>query len=84
VSFDAVSYAAGLSKLHLWRFILATLAGILPASFVLAHVGAGAIEGSYGASEWIVLGLGLVTALPIILIALRRRGSANADGGPTT
>ncbi|MFK8036047.1 MAG: TVP38/TMEM64 family protein, partial [Hyphomicrobiales bacterium] len=40
ISFDAMSYAAGLSRLHLWRFLIATLAGILPASFVLAHFGA--------------------------------------------
>ena len=84
ISFDAISYAAGLSKLHLWRFLLATLAGILPASFVLAHVGAGAIEGDYGASEWIVLGLGLITAIPIILFAVRRRKAAKKPEGYST
>lgn len=73
VSFDAISYAAGLSKLHLWRFLLATFAGILPASFVLAHVGADAMKGNYGSMEWIVLGLGLITAIPIVLFAMRRR-----------
>jgi uncharacterized membrane protein YdjX (TVP38/TMEM64 family) len=84
ISFDAISYAAGLSKLHLWRFFLATLAGILPASFVLAHVGAGAIEGDYGASEWIVLGLGLITAIPIILFAVRGRKAAKKPDGCST
>lgn len=84
VSFDAISYAAGLSKLHLWRFFLATLAGILPVSFVLAHVGAGAIEGSYGASEWIVLGLGLITAIPIILFAVRGRKPTKKPEGSST
>lgn len=39
LSFDVVSYAAGLSPLVLWRFILATIIGIAPASFLLAHVG---------------------------------------------
>lgn len=39
VSFDMISYAAGLSRLHAWRFALATLAGIIPASFLLAHFG---------------------------------------------
>jgi uncharacterized membrane protein YdjX (TVP38/TMEM64 family) len=84
ISFDAISYAAGLSKLHLWRFLLATLAGILPASFVLAHVGAGAIEGNYGASEWVVLGLGLITAIPIVLIAVRGRKPTEKSEGSST
>jgi uncharacterized membrane protein YdjX (TVP38/TMEM64 family) len=73
VSFDAMSYAAGLSRLHLWRFLLATLAGILPASFLLAHFGAEAVSGDIGKSEWIVLALGLMTALPLVFFALKRR-----------
>jgi len=72
ISFDAMSYAAGLSRLHLWRFLLATLAGILPASFLLAHFGAEAMSGDTGKSGWIVLGLGLMTALPLIYVALKR------------
>ena len=39
ISFDIISYAAGLSSLKLWRFLFATVIGILPASFFLAHVG---------------------------------------------
>ncbi len=73
VSFDAMSYAAGLSKLHFWRFALATLAGIVPASFLLAHVGAAAVDGDYSGTEWLVFGLGLATALPLLFIALRSR-----------
>lgn len=73
ISFDAMSYAAGLSRLHLWRFLVATLAGILPASFLLAHFGAEAMTGEFGTSEWIVLGLGLMTAAPLILGALWHR-----------
>lgn len=37
VSFDVISYAAGLTVLSAWRFALATLAGIVPASLLLAH-----------------------------------------------
>ena len=77
ISFDAMSYAAGLSRLHLWRFLVATLAGILPASFVLAHFGAEAMTGEFGKAEWIVLGLGLMTAVPLVLVAIWR-GSENA------
>jgi uncharacterized membrane protein YdjX (TVP38/TMEM64 family) len=72
VSFDAVSYAAGLSRLHFWRFALATMAGILPASFLLAHVGSAAMAGDFGSTEWVVAGLGLATGLPLLLLALRR------------
>ena len=72
ISFDAMSYAAGLSRLHMWRFLIATLAGILPASFVLAHFGAEAMSGDFGTAEWVVLGLGLMTSLPLILTALWR------------
>ncbi|APZ51133.1 MULTISPECIES: TVP38/TMEM64 family protein [Rhodobacterales] len=77
VSFDAMSYAAGLSRLHFWRFALATLAGILPASFVLAHFGSVAVQGDFGTAEWIALGLGLLTAVPLVLLALRGGTGAN-------
>lgn len=39
LSFDIISYAAGLTNLAFWRFALATIIGIAPASFILAHVG---------------------------------------------
>ncbi|MEH6836073.1 MULTISPECIES: TVP38/TMEM64 family protein [Falsihalocynthiibacter] len=73
VSFDVMSYAAGLSRLHLWRFLLATFAGILPASFALVFLGAEAMEGN---SKWImgvILGLGLLTSVPLLLAFFRRR-----------
>ncbi|MGM0743483.1 MAG: TVP38/TMEM64 family protein [Pseudomonadota bacterium] len=76
VSFDMISYAAGLSRLHAWRFALATLAGIIPASFLLAYFGGEAVSGDLGRTTWAVLGLGLVTGLPLLWVATRRR-----DGG---
>lgn len=39
ISFDAVSYAAGLTPLAFWRFALATLSGVIPVSFALAYFG---------------------------------------------
>jgi uncharacterized membrane protein YdjX (TVP38/TMEM64 family) len=72
VSFDLISYAAGLSVLHSWRFAVATLAGIVPASFVLVHLGGEAASGDMGRATWAVLGLGLVTALPLLWVANRR------------
>jgi uncharacterized membrane protein YdjX (TVP38/TMEM64 family) len=76
VSFDMISYAAGLSRLHAWRFALGTLAGIIPASFLLAHFGGEAVSGDLGRTTWAVLGLGLVTGLPLVWVATRRK-----DGG---
>ncbi|MBZ0128361.1 MAG: TVP38/TMEM64 family protein [Rhodobacteraceae bacterium] len=73
VSFDMISYAAGLSCLRAWRFALATLAGIVPASFLLAHFGGEVISGDLGRATWAVLGIGLVTGLPMLWIATRRQ-----------
>jgi uncharacterized membrane protein YdjX (TVP38/TMEM64 family) len=73
VSFDMISYAAGLSRLHVWRFALATLAGIIPASFLLAHFGGETVSGELGRATWAVLGLGLVTGLPMLWLATRRK-----------
>jgi uncharacterized membrane protein YdjX (TVP38/TMEM64 family) len=73
VSFDMISYAAGLSRLHAWRFALATLAGIVPASFLLAHFGGEAVSGDLGRATWAVLGLGLVTGLPLLWVAMRKK-----------
>lgn len=80
ISFDAMSYAAGLSRLRLWRFLIATLAGILPASFLLAHFGAEAMSGDFGTAEWIIIGLGLMTAAPLLVAALwRSKGKAETS-----
>jgi uncharacterized membrane protein YdjX (TVP38/TMEM64 family) len=73
VSFDVVSYAAGLTKLSLWRFALATLAGILPASFLLAHFGGEMATGELDRILLAVLALGLVTGIPLAVHFLRER-----------
>ena len=39
ISFDAISYAAGLTSLSFWRFALATLAGVSPVGFGLSAMG---------------------------------------------
>lgn len=77
VSFDMISYAAGLSRLHAWRFALATLAGIVPASFLLAHVGGEAVSGDFGPATWAVLALGLVTGLPLLWVVSRQKRKEN-------
>lgn len=71
VSFDLVSYAAGLSALQTWRFALATLTGIIPASFLLAHFGGKVASADMGGMVWVVLGLGMITGLPLLIAAFR-------------
>jgi uncharacterized membrane protein YdjX (TVP38/TMEM64 family) len=78
VSFDMISYAAGLSRLHAWRFAVATLAGIIPASFLLAHIGGEAVSGDVGRATWAVFGLGVVTGLPMLCVAMQRRSQDRA------
>ena len=73
VSFDLVSYAAGLTLLSVWRFALATLAGIIPASFLLAHFGREMTSGEVDRFMFTALGLGLITAIPIAVKLLRDR-----------
>ena len=73
VSFDVVSYAAGLTTLSLWRFALATLAGILPASFLLAHFGGEMATGEVDRILYAVLALGLLTGIPLAAHFLRER-----------
>ena len=76
LSFDVVSYAAGLTPLRLWRFALATLAGVLPASFLLAHFGSELASADTTRIATTVLVLGLLTGVPIAAGLWRRRFGA--------
>ncbi len=76
LSFDLISYAAGFSKLHLWRFALATLAGIVPASFFLAHMGSVAMNGDARTMLWTVAVLGLFSGGSLLFAILRKQRSA--------
>ena len=73
VSFDIVSYAAGLTALSFWRFALATLFGIVPASFLLAHFGGELSTGNAVQSLIAALALGVLVALPFAAKFLRDR-----------
>ena len=57
ISFDLVSYAAGITALSYQRFLLATAIGILPASFLLAYFGEAASEQSFMINLIIILAL---------------------------
>lgn len=75
VSFDMVSYAAGLTSLSYGRFAVATLAGIIPASFLLAHFGAEMASADSKHITTALLLLGIFFAVPFIARAYRRRRS---------
>ena len=76
VSFDVISYAAGLTALSVWRFAIATLSGIVPASFLLAHFGAGMVAGEARQAMIAALGLGLLVVVPYVVKYLRDRLNA--------
>ena len=58
ISFDLVSYAAGLTVISYLRFLIATSVGILPASFLLAHFGHTASEQSWLINLLLLLAIG--------------------------
>ena len=73
VSFDIVSYAAGLTILSFWRFAIATFVGIIPASFLLAHLGSELKAGEIDSIMISVFLLGGITLIPIVLKLVRDR-----------
>ena len=75
ISFDLISYAAGLTQLRMWRFAIATIFGILPASFVLAHIG-GELSTFDGARIGLsLLLLGFLGLAPFIYQIIKSRSS---------
>ncbi len=67
ISFDIVSYAAGLTPLAMWRFATATLAGIVPASFLLAHFGEEMASADARRVMIAILVLGALTLAPVAI-----------------
>lgn len=73
ISFDVISYAVGLTRLDYGRFILATIAGITPISFMLAHIGSEATTGEMQNIAIALILLGLMTGIPFIIHKLNSR-----------
>jgi uncharacterized membrane protein YdjX (TVP38/TMEM64 family) len=74
ISFDAVSYAAGMTSLSLWRFTLATVAGAAPASLIFAAAGPTLLAQGAALAGAVLVGLTLVPALLGLLVPpLRQR-----------
>lgn len=79
MSFDLISYGAGLTALKLWRFAAATLLGLLPMSFALAHFGSQITDGDNDAYASLILWLGLLVAIPLVLGCVYRRRKENCQ-----
>jgi uncharacterized membrane protein YdjX (TVP38/TMEM64 family) len=70
ISFDAISYAAGLTNLTFGRFAIATLLGIVPICWILSAMGAGMATGGIDWMLVVTIG-GVVTLVPAIVAWLR-------------
>ena len=64
ISFDAVSYAAGVTNLTFPRFVVATLLGVVPVSFALTAMGAGLHD--HGPSPALLAAIAGITLIPVI------------------
>lgn len=72
ISFDIISYAAGLTRISYIQFALATFVGILPASFLLAHLG-GKMSGNTAEQMFItILFLGAITLIPALITVYKK------------
>ena len=73
ISFDLVSYAAGLTSITVLRFTIATLAGIIPASFLLAHFGGEMVSANPERIMIAVIAAGALTLVPLIYLYIKSR-----------
>lgn len=70
VSFDAISYAAGLTRMGFWRFLGATSIGMAPATFAYSYLG----ERAPQYTGWLLLAFGVIVAALVVAAVVRRRG----------
>lgn len=68
MSFDIVSYAAGLTAMKFWPFFIATGLGQLPATLVYSYVG-GMLTGG---AKLLVTGLLILFALSVLVVLIRQ------------
>jgi uncharacterized membrane protein YdjX (TVP38/TMEM64 family) len=73
ISFDLISYGAGLTPIRFWRFSSATLFGLIPMSFLLAHFGSELATTELSRAVPIALGLGVLTLGSVLWAAIRAR-----------
>ena len=82
LSFDLISYAAGLTSISFMRFAIATVFGLIPASFLLAHFGGEMVQVDFKSMTLFVLIIGFVTILPMLFSRTRKLFSMKCRGGP--
>lgn len=68
ISFDIVSYAAGLTSMRFWPFFIATGIGQLPATIIYSYIG-GMLTGT---TKTFVFGLLMLFALSILLVLIKQ------------
>jgi uncharacterized membrane protein YdjX (TVP38/TMEM64 family) len=68
MSFDIISYAAGLTSMTLWTFLVATGVGQLPATLIYSYVG----DMLVGDAKKIVMGLLILFSLSILAFLLKK------------
>jgi uncharacterized membrane protein YdjX (TVP38/TMEM64 family) len=68
ISFDIVSYAAGLTSMSFWSFFIATGIGQLPATIVYSYVG-GMLTGT---AKTFVMGLLILFALSALIVLFKK------------
>lgn len=68
ISFDIVSYAAGLTSMSFWSFFVATGLGQLPATIIYSYIG-GMLTGS---TKMIVTGLLMLFALSALIFLFKK------------
>lgn len=76
ISFDAVSYGAGLTPLTFWRFVIATLAGVIPTAYLITTFGGLLMASESGLVTVVLILVSGITLLPILakLLFARRVG----------
>lgn len=68
VSFDIVSYGAGLTSMSFWKFFIATGLGQLPATIVYSYIG-GMLTGT---TRMVVTGLLLLFAISTLIVLFKK------------
>ncbi len=74
VSFDVISYAAGLTRMKFSGFVLATVVGAAPATFVYSYLGQRAPQ----YAEVLLIAFGIVIAGAVVAAVVRRRKRGKA------
>ena len=68
ISFDVVSYAAGLTSMGFWEFFIATGIGQLPATIIYSYVG----DMLVGSAKTFVFGLLILFAVSVLVVLLKQ------------